>query len=501
MALFRFPFGNESGWAISQGNWDDNGHNKSYAYDLTHPLGGEIRAARAGMVIDAITDVTVNSWNKAIDAKTGKPICDPAVQGGGNGVLIKHCDGTASTYAHLAPGKIKVQVGSWVAQGQPIALSGDTGCASEPHCHFEVRLSGSSYKDLGPIIAIDFENSSGVGWRPKLGEPVALNNTVLRQDGWRWCQKCQGLFFGGIQKIGSKSVCPFDHQPHSFLRSGNYILNCQSIGPASQKGWRWCPKCQGLFFSLSGASKCPADGEMHSDAGGGYFLADASVPHGQKDWAFCNKCKGLFFAGTPVAGTPGGTCPVDHKTHSGTSSGNYRLDLDQGIEAADIYAPGWRYCNKCQGLFFALHGSSHCPADGSHSDSGGHYFMIHNSPNAPGQEPWSGRAQSTWRRCSKCNGLFFGGKPNVGPVGGCCPADHGFHTALGSPDYRLYVDAPPSDPTDSTSSETRAPGQGNWRYCSKCLGLFFGGASSSGVCPVDKQAHDKAHSGNYTVLQ
>lgn len=492
MPLFRFPFGNDAKWSIGQDNWDNQGiytHQKTYAYDFGHAIGGEIRAARAGMVIDAITDVTVNS-------------CDPPVPAGGNGLLIQHCDGTVATYAHLKHGAIKVQVGSWVAQGQLIALSGNTGCSSAPHCHFEVRLSGSSYNALGPAMAIHFENSSGVGWRPRSGDAVILNNTVQRQDGWRWCSKCQGLFFGGLPNAGSAGgICPFDRQPHSQAGSASYILNCQSVGAGSQPGWRWCAKCQGLFFSLNPGSNCPAGG-THLKSGGDYFLTQkVANAAGQENWRYCNKCNGLFFGGTPTAGTPGGKCPADQRKHSGTTSGNYQLELDQSTEVADIYQVGWRYCSKCMGLFFGLHPGSRCPVGGSHSDSGGHYIMIHTSPNAPGQEPWAGPAQSNWRWCSKCQGLFFGGTPNIGPVGGRCPADQGPHAGAGSGDYRLYNNAPP---ITAGSVATRAPGQDDWRYCSKCLGLFFGGTPSfgspGGVCPVDKQPHQKAYSGNYTVL-
>ncbi len=61
----------------------------------------------------------------------------------------------------------------------------------------------------------------------------------------------------------------------------------------------------------------------------------------------------------------------------------------------------------------------------AHDKAGsGNYSLIHNAGLAPGQ-------QSDWRWCNKCQGLFFGGNPN--PV---CPAGGG-HVKVGSGNYSL----------------------------------------------------------------
>lgn len=462
---------------------------KAYAFDFDHAIGADIRAARAGLVIDAVTTATANSWPTPPATE-----CDDSIPAGGNGLAIRHSDGTVSTYAHLKHGAIKVQPGAWVAQGQSIAQSGNTGCSATPHCHFEVFLSGTSFAALGPTIPILIETAPGLAVRPKAGDPVVPNNTVLRQDGWRWCHKCQGLFFGGVPNAGTTGgVCPVDRQPHSRQGSGSYILNLQIVREGDQPGWRWCRRCQGLFFAGAGSS-CPA-GRTHRDSGGQYVLAfdTADVP-AQSNWRFCHKCRGLFFGGVPNAGAVGGRCPKDGGAHSAVQSGNYVLVLDQGIEASELYQPGWRFCGACLGLFFAPNPVSHCPVGGRHVNAGNSYVMGYSSPGAPGQEPGAGHAQSHWRWCRKCQGLFFGGRPLAGPQLGRCPADQGPHSPDASGDYRLFNDAP------VFKSGTTAPGQDDWRCCSKCQGLFFGGVAGGGVCPVDKQPHDRSHSGNYTVL-
>ena len=64
----------------------------------------------------------------------------------------------------------------------------------------------------------------------------------------------------------------------------------------------------------------------------------------------------------------------------------------------------WRWCHKCQGLFFAGNAGSHCPAGGAHDKTGsGNYDLVQNWPQAPGQD--------NWRWCHKCQGLYFAGNP------------------------------------------------------------------------------------------
>ena len=58
----------------------------------------------------------------------------------GNMVAIDHGYGLVSLYFHLS--KLKVKEGSFMPAGQEIALSGQSGAATGPHLHFEVRLRG-----------------------------------------------------------------------------------------------------------------------------------------------------------------------------------------------------------------------------------------------------------------------------------------------------------------------------------------------------------------------
>ena len=83
--------------------------------DLSAPIGTPVFAADGGEV--------VYSGN--------------TVRGYGNMIVLKHADGLLTVYAHNSV--LLVKVGAAVRAGDRIALSGQSGHASGPHVHFEVR--------------------------------------------------------------------------------------------------------------------------------------------------------------------------------------------------------------------------------------------------------------------------------------------------------------------------------------------------------------------------
>ncbi len=59
----------------------------------------------------------------------------------GNYVLIYDERGFYVLLAHFKKGSIKVDVGQWVEQGQPLGLCGNSGYSPQPHLHVQVQLS------------------------------------------------------------------------------------------------------------------------------------------------------------------------------------------------------------------------------------------------------------------------------------------------------------------------------------------------------------------------
>jgi hypothetical protein len=89
------------------------------------------------------------------------------------------------------------------------------------------------------------------------------------QQGWRWCKKCQGMFFAGNPTQGS---CP-SGGAHDGSASGAYTLIHAAPAAPGQHDWRWCKKCQGLFFSGHATDgKCPAGAAHDPSASGDYAL-------------------------------------------------------------------------------------------------------------------------------------------------------------------------------------------------------------------------------------
>ena len=87
----------------------------------------------------------------------------------------------------------------------------------------------------------------------------------MGQGDWCWCNKCQGLFYGGNDTRGK---CPADNNEHSRAGSHNYTLEANNPSAKGQDDWRWCNKCQGLFYGGNDTrGKCPADNNEHSRAG------------------------------------------------------------------------------------------------------------------------------------------------------------------------------------------------------------------------------------------
>ncbi|WP_294552975.1 M23 family metallopeptidase [uncultured Pseudoflavonifractor sp.] len=103
----------------------------SYSYhsgiDIAAPYGTGIQAADGGTVIWAGTG-TGSNWSY------------------GNYVIIDHGNGYQTYYAHCS--SLLVSVGDKVYQGQTIARVGSTGRSTGNHCHFQVKINGTTVNPL-----------------------------------------------------------------------------------------------------------------------------------------------------------------------------------------------------------------------------------------------------------------------------------------------------------------------------------------------------------------
>lgn len=107
-----------------------------YGYRI-HPIYGT-KKLHAGM------DIAGSSGSTIVAADSGTVIlANYGYNGGyGNYVIISHGNGYTTRYAHCS--SLSVSVGQKVSKGQKIAAVGSTGASTGPHCHFEIRINGST---------------------------------------------------------------------------------------------------------------------------------------------------------------------------------------------------------------------------------------------------------------------------------------------------------------------------------------------------------------------
>lgn len=496
----RLPVNNFYGGWDRAGNWDStsNAHaaGQPYAWDIDYahssdPTGtsyGKIYAARAGYVVRAINDVPGTdpqpaSFTPAWQATPAAPNGYGGSGRGGNQVVIRHADGTATAYCHMRTGTVTVSEGQYVNRGKLLGSVGSTGGSTGPHTHFE-RVAWSTpppytTSPVAPNVARNLDNNQGSsiithfeGWNGRIlttphAEPWRLNGNedvpfttiVDAQDGWRGCYKCGSLFYEAVW--WGSGVCKAGGA-HAEANWVNYTLFCDTSSPG-QADWKWCIKCSMLFYSINGSTRCPVTSPNSNHDGSSsqnYRLANGPSAPGEHGWRWCSKCQSLWSvnAGTTVCNAGG--------SHSqGTSTMDFALSA-----SLDDIQKGWKNCSKCRGVFITASGGNGgvCPSGGVHTGLND-YVMFHSvSPiNASG-----GGQNSTWQEdwawCGKCAVLFF----RPWESSSKCPVGPTYrHTgAYSSTNYIVPYQVVPS-----------GVGQNGWRWCSKCQGLV---GTTVGDCPA-----------------
>ena len=141
-AVYQLPFRVGLAFAVHQafgGEFSHSSPENFYAVDLALPLGTDVLAARAGVVMQVQDDFYRNGLDLN---KYGERA---------NVVVIAHSDGTLGVYAHLDLESVVVGVGRRVEAGTLIGKSGNTGFSTGPHLHFVVQ-----YNDHGNLKSVPF---------------------------------------------------------------------------------------------------------------------------------------------------------------------------------------------------------------------------------------------------------------------------------------------------------------------------------------------------------
>ena len=97
-------------------------------------------------------DIKTKDRDSIYAAFDGEVVFSKPYYGYGNLIRIRHANGLETCYSHNSENLVKE--GQHVKAGQVIALVGQTGRATTPHLHFEIRVNG---KARNPANYFDFK--------------------------------------------------------------------------------------------------------------------------------------------------------------------------------------------------------------------------------------------------------------------------------------------------------------------------------------------------------
>lgn len=119
---------------------------------ITSPYGYRVHPITGKLKFHAGVDIGAAGGSPILAAAAGTVTISVYSSSYGNYVEIDHGDGVRTRYAHMSARSCKV--GDTVELGQVIGLVGSTGNSTGNHCHFELRVNGTTYD---PMQYFDFD--------------------------------------------------------------------------------------------------------------------------------------------------------------------------------------------------------------------------------------------------------------------------------------------------------------------------------------------------------
>jgi murein DD-endopeptidase MepM/ murein hydrolase activator NlpD len=112
------------------------------------PFGMRYSESRGAWKMHTGIDLIVTEGTPVLAAASGTVVLVDEVSGYGLTVVVEHGGGWQTLYAHLF--ELAVQPGERVQRAQPLGRVGESGRASTPHLHFEIRQRRG-----GRVVALD----------------------------------------------------------------------------------------------------------------------------------------------------------------------------------------------------------------------------------------------------------------------------------------------------------------------------------------------------------
>lgn len=137
----------------------ENHRDRLAAMPSIMPTAGWLTSAFTAMRDHPILHVSRPHEGIDVSAPMGSPIQSPAAgrvtkagweAGYGNVIVIDHGYGLTTKFAHAS--KVDGRVGQTVKRGEVIAYVGNTGLATGPHLHYEVRVNGKPVDPMRYVL-------------------------------------------------------------------------------------------------------------------------------------------------------------------------------------------------------------------------------------------------------------------------------------------------------------------------------------------------------------
>jgi hypothetical protein len=143
---------------------------------------------------------------------------------------------------------------------------------------------------------------------------------------WRWCanaKACSSMDTPPRQMFGRRRC----EAPAALLASNNWT------DAPGQNNWRWCHKCEGMYFGGHVTRVCAAGG-FHDHTGSGCkMIFNAGIVR-SVNWHWCHKCELMHFSGSATGLSAG--------VAENTGSGEYTLIILSGKARSQPLLPALR---------------------------------------------------------------------------------------------------------------------------------------------------------------
>jgi len=287
---------------------------KAHIYVLSKGMLSDTAIGRVDVPLDQLARSTAPTWYQLVDvnnfSKIAGNIC-VTVQFTGTG-------GPAPAPAPAAQVAVAAQPQIKVVYQQPqVVYQQPQVVYQQPQqVVYAAQPQQVVYQQPAPQVVYAQQPKAPVYAQPQVSNRCSATN---KQAGWRWCSRCQVLWYAMYNN--STGVCAAGGG-HNYQGSGHYHSPLHSgTGCNGQSGWKWCCRCMAMFYGAA-VSVCPAGG-AHDQSGSGDYTMCLGNQHGQFGWGWCSRC-GVFWYTNNKASS---YCPAGGN-HNNQGSGSYQLGHD-----------------------------------------------------------------------------------------------------------------------------------------------------------------------------